>query len=118
MYVDGEGPLISLGDSSKFMATSIITPFTVHPTENTLAAVRRDFSCAPLVVSEGNSTGNYYRVMPLQHFSQNEPVKLAALTEHNFLWQGGFEVRIKGNISNYYDELQAHSSTCAALTLL
>lgn len=112
MYVDGEGPLISLGDFSKFMATSTTTPFTVHPTESTVTAVRRDVSYAP--PSDGNYAGTYLRVMPFQHSSQVETVKLAALPEHNFLWQGGFEVRSKGNPSNYYDGLQAHASTCAA----
>ena len=43
---------------------------------------------------------------------------LLPLPEHNILWQGDFEVRGKGNLSNYYDELQAHVLTCAALTLL
>jgi len=95
------------------MATSTITPFTVHPTE-----LSEGIFHVPLVISDGNSTGNYFRVMPLQHSSQNKPVKLAALPEHNILWQGGFEVRSKGNLSNYYDELQAHALTCAALTLL
>jgi len=43
---------------------------------------------------------------------------LLPLPEHNILWQGDFEVRGKGNLSNYYDKLQAHALTCAALTLL
>lgn len=112
MYVDGEGPLISLGDFSKFMATSTTTPFTVHPTESTVTAVRRDVSCAP--PSDGNYAGTHLRVIPFQHSSQVETVKSVALPEHNFLWQGGFEVRSKGNPSNYYEGLQAHASTCAA----
>ncbi|KAH9302678.1 hypothetical protein KI387_014261, partial [Taxus chinensis] len=115
LYIDGDGPSISPGDYCKLAATTTIT---VQPTESTVTAVRRNIPCDLTVISNGNYPVKSMRVHPYQQSSQSETVKMTALPEHNFLWQGGFEVRSKGNPTNHYDVLQAHASTCAASKVL
>ncbi|XP_057840226.2 uncharacterized protein LOC131050096 isoform X2 [Cryptomeria japonica] len=111
LYFDGDGPLISPGDYCKLAVTMTNT---VRPTESTVTAVRRNIPCDLSVYSNGNYPGKSMRVPIYQQSTQSESGKMAALPEHNFLWQGGFEVRSKGNPTNHYDGLQAHASTCAA----
>eukprot|EP01018_Ginkgo_biloba_P032220 Gb_18601 [translate_table: standard] len=67
-----------------------------------------------LADTEGSLRRNISCSLPVfQPPTQIDTVKMAALPEHNFLWQGGFEAWSKENPVSYYDGIQAHASTCA-----
>ncbi|KAL7230297.1 hypothetical protein ACSBR2_008739 [Camellia fascicularis] len=45
-------------------------------------------------------------------------LKMSTIPEHEFIWQGGFEVQKSGKLSEFCDGMQAHLSTCASPKVL
>ncbi|XP_077244950.1 ASI1-immunoprecipitated protein 2-like isoform X2 [Tasmannia lanceolata] len=42
----------------------------------------------------------------------------SAMPEHDYIWQGGFEVQRSGKVPDLFDGIQAHLSTCASPKVL
>ncbi|KAL7003832.1 hypothetical protein U1Q18_004975, partial [Sarracenia purpurea var. burkii] len=45
-------------------------------------------------------------------------LKMSIIPEHEYIWQGGFEVQRSGKCSDLHDGIQAHLSTCASRKVL
>lgn len=45
-------------------------------------------------------------------------LKMPVLPEHEYIWQGGFDIRKIGKLADFRDGLQAHLSTCASPKVL
>lgn len=114
-----EGEERFLTRDSSHIATTAITQPAVHPAEGTVVAIGGITSCGlPSASDASDQPHTDSRVVPRQQSSHPETVKPTILPEHNFLWQGGFEVRNKANSFNYFDGIQAHASTCAVSKVL
>jgi len=113
---EGEGRF--LARDSSHIATTATQP-AVHSAEGTAVAIGGNTSSGlPTASDASDQPHTESRVVQRQHSSHPEIVKATILPEHNFLWQGGFEVRNKANSFNYFDGIQAHASTCAASKVL
>ncbi|KAH9316301.1 hypothetical protein KI387_024928, partial [Taxus chinensis] len=105
------------GDSSHI--TTAITHLTGFPAEDTVVAIKGNSSCSvPAPLDGTGPPGTEFRVVPCRGFSPVEPTKATSLPEHNFLWQGGFYVQSNKNCTHYFEGIQAHASTSAALKVL
>lgn len=114
---EGEGRF--LARDSSHIATTAITQPAVHPAEGTVVAVGGNASYGLPSASDASDLPHTdSRVVPHQQSSHPETVKPTILPEHNFLWQGGFEVRNKAKSFNYFDGIQAHASTRAVSKVL
>lgn len=114
---EGEGRFLSR--DSSHISTAAITQPAVLPAEGTVVAIGGSTSYRlPSASDASYQPHTESRVVPRPQSSHPETVKATILPEHNFLWQGGFEVRNKENSFNYFGGIQAHASTCAAPKVL
>ncbi|KAJ8649977.1 hypothetical protein MRB53_003000 [Persea americana] len=56
--------------------------------------------------------------MPLNASIPGNPSRISAIPEHDYIWQGCFEVHRSGRLPGFYDGIQAHLSTCASPKVL
>eukprot|EP00252_Welwitschia_mirabilis_P002705 TRINITY_DN12662_c0_g1_i1.p1 TRINITY_DN12662_c0_g1~~TRINITY_DN12662_c0_g1_i1.p1 ORF type:complete len:1679 (-),score=401.09 TRINITY_DN12662_c0_g1_i1:487-5523(-) len=111
------GASASTGEASNSI-NSCNPSCTVHLTESTVTAVKREISNDIPLIFNGNVYGTHNKAVPNRQFAQLEVSKKAAFPDPIFLWQGSFEVRSKGNMTTTFVGLQAHASTCAARKVL
>lgn len=92
---------------------------TVSPTEDMVVAIRESLSHGvPASLDGAGQPGIECRSVPCRGSSVVETTSATSLPEHNFLWQGGFDVQSNTNGTNYFDGIQAHASTSAASKVL
>uniref|UniRef100_A0A1D1YD19 Bromodomain adjacent to zinc finger domain protein 1A n=1 Tax=Anthurium amnicola TaxID=1678845 RepID=A0A1D1YD19_9ARAE len=58
------------------------------------------------------------QTLPEHHSVLFDPSKVSALPDHEYIWQGTFEVKRAGRLSELCDGVQAHLSTCASPKVL
>ncbi|GLJ39331.1 hypothetical protein SUGI_0802960 [Cryptomeria japonica] len=91
----------------------------VSPTEDMVVAIRESLSHGvPASLDGAGQPGIECRSVPCRGSSVVETTSASSLPEHNFLWQGGFDVQSNTNGTNYFDGIQAHASTSAASKVL
>ncbi|XP_077235297.1 ASI1-immunoprecipitated protein 2-like isoform X2 [Tasmannia lanceolata] len=86
---------------------------TVQPTETICEAKETNLNVIP-PISDGSNLKSYMRKMPSQAPLHANPLRISAIPEHNYIWQGGFEVQRRGRLPDLCDGIQAHLSTCAS----
>ncbi|XP_057970025.1 uncharacterized protein LOC131159286 isoform X2 [Malania oleifera] len=115
--ISGEGihdphaiPQICTASSSKQPAISDVKQFNVHLTETECSS--RVGDCDSNALSDGKLT---IKDLP-SHASAGlaVPLKMPAIPEHEYIWQGAFEVRKSGKLPDLCNGIQAHLSTFAS----
>ncbi|XP_072961642.1 uncharacterized protein [Typha angustifolia] len=54
----------------------------------------------------------------IDHSSLSNPFRAVVIPDHEFIWQGSFEVLRAGTLPEIYDGIQAHLSSCASPKVL
>ncbi|KAL7213870.1 hypothetical protein ACSBR1_026326 [Camellia fascicularis] len=107
---DGQAVLrISTADSCRQTTVNNMNQLSALPSE---VAILKTGAISPVVPSNGKP---FRRDLPSHALaSVSVLLKMSAVPEHEYIWQGGFEVHKRGKLPELHDGIQAHLSTCAS----
>nr|DAD18118.1 TPA_asm: hypothetical protein HUJ06_019581 [Nelumbo nucifera] len=72
-----------------------------------------DVTISPISLDE-NKPSSSITDLPRVESSVAIPSRISAIPEHDYIWQGGFEVQRSGILADLCDGIQAYLSTCAS----
>ncbi|GMP70926.1 hypothetical protein CsSME_00029550 [Camellia sinensis var. sinensis] len=107
---DGQAVLrISTADSCRQTTVNNMNQLSALPSG---VAILKTGAISPVVPSNGKP---FRRDLPSHALaSVSVLLKMSAVPEHEYIWQGGFEVHKRGKLPELHDGIQAHLSTCAS----
>ncbi|XP_028083171.1 uncharacterized protein LOC114284471 isoform X4 [Camellia sinensis] len=107
---DGQAVLrISTADSCRQTTVNNMNQLSALPSG---VAILKTGAISPVVPSNGKP---FRRDLPSHALaSVSVLLKMSAVPEHEYIWQGGFEVLKRGKLPELHDGIQAHLSTCAS----
>ncbi|XP_038974985.1 uncharacterized protein LOC103711790 isoform X3 [Phoenix dactylifera] len=88
-----------------------------HPVEASCLPKASD-SNAILTNSDGSNANPSTRILLDQSSLLANPFRASGIPEHEYIWQGGFEVLRTGGLHEFFDGIQAHLSTSASPNML
>ncbi|KAL6008468.1 hypothetical protein ACLOJK_033979 [Asimina triloba] len=88
-----------------------------HMEEEVCASRESDLNFVPTITDEKELKLSSVS-SPFQASVLGKPLRISAIPEHDYIWQGSFEVKKSGVHTDIYDGIQAHLSTCASPRVL
>ncbi|XP_010270011.1 PREDICTED: uncharacterized protein LOC104606480 isoform X5 [Nelumbo nucifera] len=102
----------SAADISRITTVDNVKQYAIHLREEIISPQAGESD--PSFSVDANKTSSSIRNLPFLESSVAAPSGISVIPEHDFLWQGCFEVQRNGILPDLCDGIQAHLSTCAS----
>ncbi|KAJ8633771.1 hypothetical protein MRB53_027107 [Persea americana] len=110
---DGQEAMRSATADARTMAIIDDKQHSIHLTETPCASREVNLNAISTISDELKMKG-----MSSQASLTAYSLRISAIPEHDYIWQGGFELWRSGRLTDYFGGIQAHISTCASRRVL